>query len=399
MSIKTETDKDKIEEILTRSIDTIYPTKEALKEALMSGKQMRIYIGIDPTATYAHLGHATNYMILKKFHDLGHRIIVLIGDFTAMLGDPSDKNETRERLTREQVEKNMATFKDQIGKILPFEDMENPIEFKHNSEWLSKLGFDDIIKLASNFTAQQILERDRFEKRIKEGKPLYFHETFYPLMQGYDSVAMDVDIELCGTDQTFNALAGRTILKRYKNKEKFVITTTLLIDPKTGEKLMSKSLGTGVGINLGPKEMFAKVMALPDSGIGQVFVDCTYLSLKEIDGIMKSAEQNPFEAKKRLAKEIVEIYHGKSSAEKAQDDWTNTFSKRETPTDIQEVITTTGKLLVDVLLENKLIESKSDFRRLIKEGAISLDGEKVLDDKAVIEKSGVYRIGKHRFLK
>src|SRR6266403_2544048 len=234
--------KEKIEEVLTRSIDTVYPSKEVVLKALSSGKPLRIYMGIDPTATYVHLGHSTNYIILKRFHELGHKIIVLIGDFTAMIGDPSDKSAARKKLTKEDVENNLKTFKEQIGKILDFSNKENPIEFRFNSEWLAKLTFEDSVALASHFTVQQMIERDTFEKRLKDQKPLYVHEFFYPLMQGYDSVALEADIEIGGTDQTFNMLAGRTLVKTYKQREKFVISTTLLENPVTGEKLMSKSL-------------------------------------------------------------------------------------------------------------------------------------------------------------
>ena len=252
--------EDKINEVLTRSISVVYPNKESLKEVLLSGKILRIYMGIDPTATYAHIGHATNYIVLKRFHELGHKIIILIGDFTAMIGDPSDKNAARKRLSKEEVLENLKTFKEQIGKIIDFEDKKNPVEFRFNSEWLSKLTFEEGIELASHFTVQQMIERDIFQKRIKENKPLYVHEFFYPLMQGYDSVALNVDMEVGGTDQTFNMLAGRILVKAYQKREKFVITTTLLEHPVTGEKLMSKSLGTGVGLDEPPNQMFGKVM-------------------------------------------------------------------------------------------------------------------------------------------
>ena len=253
--MKISTDKRAIDEIVSRSIAEIYPSKDAFAKKLHEGKQLTFYVGIDPTADYVHLGHSTNYLLLERLHKLGHKIIVLVGDFTAMIGDPSDKTSMRTPLTEEEVKTNLKSFKDQIGKILDFESKDNPIEFKFNSQWLSPLTFKDSVELASNFTVQQMLERDAFEKRIKQQKPLFVHEFFYPLMQGYDSVAMNVDGEIGGTDQTFNMLAGRTLLKRYKNKEKFVITTTLLENPETGEKMMSKSLGTGIGINEPPKEM------------------------------------------------------------------------------------------------------------------------------------------------
>ncbi|TSC69833.1 MAG: tyrosyl-tRNA synthetase, partial [Parcubacteria group bacterium Gr01-1014_70] len=223
------TDKEKIEEVLTRSVEQIYPTKQALEELLSSGRQIKVYVGIDPTADYVHLGHSTNYLVLERLHHLGHKIIVLVGDFTAMIGDPSDKTAARAPLSRKEVAHNLQSFKGQIGKILDFENENNPIDFVFNSTWLSKLDFGKLVELASNFTVQQMLERDMFEKRMRENKPLYVHEFFYPLLQGYDSVALEVDLEVGGTDQTFNMLAGRTLVRRYRKREKFVLTTTLLV--------------------------------------------------------------------------------------------------------------------------------------------------------------------------
>src|SRR3989344_1890200 len=228
-----------INELLTRSVAKILPTKNGLREALESGKRLRIYIGTDATETSLHIGHATNYMILEKLRKLGHEVIFLVGDFTARIGDPTDKNETaRKQLTREQVELNVKTWIDQVKPVIDVDNKENPVRVLYNNDWLSILTFEDVINLASNFTVQQMIERDMFQVRMQSEKPLYLHEMFYPLMQGYDSVAMDVDIDMCGMDQKFNALAGRTLLKKLKNKDKFVLITTLLVNPITGEKMM-----------------------------------------------------------------------------------------------------------------------------------------------------------------
>lgn len=397
-----DTDPKKIEEVLSRSVDHIYPSKEAFDQLLKSGKQLRIYMGIDPTATYVHLGHATNYIILKRLHDLGHKIVVLIGDFTAMIGDPSDKNAARQRLTKEDVQENLKTFKEQIGKILNFNDEKNPIEIRFNSDWLAKLTFEDSIGLAANFTVQQMIERDNFQKRIKENKPLYVHEFFYPLMQGYDSVALDADVEIGGTDQTFNMLAGRTLLKSYKNKEKIVVTTTLLENPVTGEKLMSKSLGTGIALNENPTNMFGKTMALPDEAVIQCFIDCTYLSMNQIAQIRTNLESgtNPRDVKMALAKEIVKMYHGSEVADKAEEYFVSTFQKKEIPDDVEEIKVSAGTKLVDILAEKGIVKSKSDFRRLIDEGAIAwVQGEKISDPNFVLETEGVLKVGKKRFVK
>ena len=397
------TERAKIDEILNRSIDTIYPTKKMLEELLLSGKQITVYVGIDPTANYVHLGHTTNYLILERLHKLGHRVIVLVGDFTAMIGDPSDKTSARVQLTKEEVLTNLKSFKEQIGKILDFESKENPIEFRFNSEWLSKLAFDKIVELGSNFTVQQMLERDMFEKRIKENKPLYVHEFFYPLMQGYDSVALDVDLEIGGTDQTFNMLSGRTLVKRYLNREKFVISTTLLVNPVTGVKLMSKSLGTGIALNESAENMFGKAMALPDEGVIQTFIDCTRLSLDEIEEKKRRlmSGENPRDIKLELAFEIAKMYHGEKSAENARTNWTKTFSSKEGPTDFIEIKSQKGALVLDVLVGNSIVESKSQARRLFEDGAIKNieTDEKITDPQTKISEPVSLKVGKKTFVK
>ncbi len=399
---KVITDKEKIEEVLTRSIDTIYPSREAFKKVLLSGRQLNIYLGIDPTADYIHIGHATNLLLLERLHNLGHKITLLVGDFTAMIGDPSDKKSERIKLSKEQVLKNLKTYKKQVGAILNFKDKKNPIDFKFNSKWLSKLNFSEIAELASNFTVQQILERDLFKKRINSGKPLHLQEFLYPLLQGYDSVALKTDVEIGGTDQTFNMLAGRTLVRRYQDREKFVVTTTLLVNPKTGEKLMSKSLGTGVGLNESPENMFGQVMALPDEGIIQTFIDCTRLSMSDIDDIVKKLTKgvNPKDLKMRLALEVTSIYHGKKKAELAKNNFIKTFQKNETPTNIKKVSVLKNTLLVEIFIKNKIVSSKNEFRRLVEGGAISNlnKKEKVLKYNN-LAKNGVYRIGKKRFIK
>lgn len=397
------TDQQAIDEITSRSIAEVYPSKQALAKKLAEGKQLTFYVGIDPTADYVHLGHSTNYLLLERLHKLGHKIIVLVGDFTAMIGDPSDKTSMRTPLTKEDVKANLKTFKEQIGKILDFETKDNPIEFKFNSHWLSPLTFQDSVELASNFTVQQMLERDAFEKRIKQQKPLFVHEFFYPLMQGYDSVAMDVDGEIGGTDQTFNMLAGRTLLKRYKDKEKFVITTTLLENPETGEKMMSKSLGTGIGLNESPKEMFIKTMQLPDAGILQTFVDCTRLDMGEIKAIEKrlKSDENPRDIKMILAREIVTMYHGKEEAEIAEKRWISEISNKELATDIKTIKFDHDTDLIEKIVELGIVDSKSKARRLIEEGAVKVNEEKLnLDNyRDAIANKSVLSIGKrHKFI-
>lgn len=402
---KTITDEKIIDELLSRSVVEILPSKKELKALLLSGKKIKIYIGTDATGTSLHLGHATNYIILEKFRKLGHEVIFLIGDFTSRIGDPTDKLASRKQLTRADVKKNIKTWLKQIRPVINFSDKKNPVKIKFNHDWLSKLTFEDVVNLASNFTVQQMLERDMFEKRIKEEKPIYLHEFFYPLMQGYDSVAMDVDVEMCGNDQKFNALAGRTLLRKIKNKEKFVFITTLLENPITKEKMMSKSLGTGVFLDENNINMFGKIMAQPDENILQLFTDCTYLSLAEIEEIKQqidSEKVNPRDLKIRLAREITKIYHGETKAKEAQEYFERVVSKKELPSEISELNAPEGEFLLDVLVQNKLAESKADARRKVDQGGIKVDNELVSDWRLILDKrfdGKILKVGKREFRK
>lgn len=391
--------------LLARSVAKIYPSKEKLEEILLSGKKLRIYIGADATGPQLHVGHATNFMLLEKLRQSGHEVIVLFGDFTAMIGDPTDKSVARKQLTKKQVEENITSWKEQVGKILDLENAENPVRIVRNSEWLSKLNFSKMIELASSFTVQRMLERDMFEKRIQEEKPIYAHEFFYPLMQGYDSVALDVDMEIGGTDQTFNMLAGRTLQRKYNKKEKFVMTTTLLENPVTGKKLMSKSEGNFIALNDSPREMFGKTMALPDEVIVSMFTDCTYVEMDEIRKIaeeLKSEKMNPRDAKFKLAKELVTIYHNAEAAKAEEKYFVETFSKKNiSATEIEERKVHEGTL-IDVLIELGFAESKGDARRKIEQGGVSIDGEKVTDVNVVVfskQDGKILRVGKKHFAK
>lgn len=392
-----------IDELLTRSVANILPSREGLKKELLSGRKLRIYIGTDATGTSLHIGHATNYLTLEKFRRLGHKIILLIGDFTARIGDPTDKSAARVQLTREQVMENTKTWIKQISPVLNFNDPENPVEIVYNHDWLSKMTFEDIINLSSNFTVQQMLERDMFEKRLEENKPIYVHEFFYPLMQGFDSVHLDVDIELCGNDQTFNALTGRTLLKRYKDKEKFVFVTTLLENPVTKEKMMSKSQGTGVFLDESPNDMFGKIMAQADENIPQLFTDCTFVDMAEISKIsaaLKEGSENPKNIKVRLASEIVKIYHGEKAATEAEEYFAKAFSRKEMPENIESYNIAEETKLGDFLVEKNILASMSEFKRLIKEGAIKINGEESVSDFnfKVTETIGV-KVGKKKFVR
>ncbi len=401
---KINTDTEKIDEILERSISKIYPSKEFLKKELLSGRRLKIYTGADATGSQLHLGHSTNFILLEKLRQLGHEVIILFGDFTAMIGDPSDKGAARQMLNKKEVEENLKNWKKQISKILNFNDFGNPPKIIKNSEWLAKLSFEEIIKLSANFTVGQMIERDMFQKRIKEDKPIYLHEFFYPLMQGYDSVVLNVDVELGGNDQTFNMLAGRTLLKKIKNKEKSVIATTLLEDPNTGKKLMSKSEGNYVALNDSPEEMFGKILALPDEVIISLFIDTTLVSDDEIEEVkrkIESGELNPKDAKIKLAKEIIKIYYSEKDAEKAEQNFQKTFKEGGIPEDVLEIVVKSGERLDDILINQKIISSKNEWRRLIdQKGITEVEENKKIDNlNYCISETKTFRIGKKRFIK
>jgi tyrosyl-tRNA synthetase len=395
--VKIITDKKRIDEILDRGIVIdVLPNKSDFRNLLLSGKRIKIYVGFDATANTLHLSHAKNIIFLEEIRKLGHEVIVLFGDFTARIGDPSGQAGTRKIISKKEILNNIKSWKEQIKNLLDFNDKQNPPQILMNSKWLEKMNMQDVLNLASHVTVGQMIERDMFQKRIKEGKHIFLHEFLYPLLQGYDSIAMDVDVELCGTDQVFNALMGRTLLRKIKNKEKFVAVVNLMENPKTGE-LMSKSRGTGVFLNTKPAEMFGAIMSQPDEMIEILFKNCTRVSLKEIPNILK----DPLQAKKKVAKEIIRlIFNSDKKALEAEKEWENIFSKKETPEDLQEIKTKKEELLIDVLLENNIVASRNEFRRLVEAGAISMiETEEKIKDYKHLAFTGVYRIGKKRFCK
>lgn len=394
--MKTITDKNRIEEIFTRgTLVEAFPSKKELMDKLMSGDRIRIYYGLDPTHTAIHLGHAKNLIFLEEIRQLGHEVIVLFGDFTARVGDPGGKSSVRNQLTSEEITKNVSDWIRQIKPLISFDDKDNPAQIKYNNDWLSKLTMADVVELSANFTVQQMLERDMFEKRYKAGIPIHLHEFLYPLLQGYDSVAMDVDAELCGTDQIFNALAGRTLLKRLKNKEKFVIALNLIANPVTGE-LMSKSNGTGVFIDQTPARLFGAIMALPDAMLEPLFINCTRIPMSEKDSIMSLG---PRDAKAKIASDIVKRLHGEAAAKSAEEEFINTFSKKGIPEDILEVQLKKGESLGDVLVKAGVVESKAEWRRLVLDGAVKNDDSKISDPNFSPVETVVLKVGKRRFVK
>src|SRR3990172_6053858 len=284
------------DELLTRNVSTIYPNKEAFLKRLGSNTKLKIYLGIDPSSPKIHLGNAIALRKLAEFQNLGHKIILLIGDFTGMIGDPTDRNSARQPLTREQVLENSKSYRRQAEKILNFKG-KNPAEIVYNSTWLSKLNFEEVIKLAGHFTIQQLLERDMFQERLKNNKPIGLHEFLYPLMQGYDSVAMDVDLEVGGSDQTFNMLIGRELQRELHGKEKFVLTLPLL--EGTDGRKMSKSFGNTIDIDEIPENMFGKLMGIKDELIWKYFEMCTDLDTQTLKRLRKNSEkENPIDLKK-----------------------------------------------------------------------------------------------------
>ncbi len=367
--MKVITDDKKISELLTRGVEKIYPSREFLEKELKSGRRLKIYTGYDPTAPTLHIGHGITLMKLRQFQDLGHEVIMLIGDFTGMIGDPTDKLATRKQLTHEEVMANCRNYKEQASVILDFAG-QNPVKVKYNSQWLGEMKLKEVLELAALFSVQQMEVRDMFEERIKAGKPIFIHEFLYPLMQGYDSVAMDVDGEVGGNDQTFNMLVGRDLMKAMKNKEKFVLTMKLLADP-TGKK-MGKSEGNMIALNDPPEEMFGKVMSWSDGMIIDGFELCTHAEIPA----KKTVEKEPMKYKKLLAFEIVKTFLGEKAAKAGEKNFETVFQSHEKPADMPE-LKPSAYDVITVLVESKICASKGDARRQIEQGGVKVNGKKV----------------------
>jgi len=400
--MKIITDKNKIEEVLTRGVENIYPNREALEKVLLSGKKIRLYCGFDPNAPALHIGNAISLMKLGQFQALGHEIIFLIGDFTGMIGDPTDKTAARKKLTRKEVLANAKNYKKQASAYIKFNGA-NPAEIMYNGKWLDKLSFKDLIEVTSNFTAQQMFARDMFQERIKAEKPIYLHEFLYPVAQAYDSVAMDVDLEVGGNDQTFNMLCGRDLMKAMKNKEKFVLTMKLLVD-SSGKK-MGKTEGNIVNLDETPENMYGQVMSWSDGVIEAGLELCTNLRLEEIIymiGQIKKGE-NPRDKKMRLAYEITKINYGEKKAKAAEEFFVKTVQKKEVPEEVVNYnLPIANWKLADLLVEVKLAASKGEVRRLIEQGGIKVDGGAIKDinkEINITEKGVLLQRGKRGFVR
>lgn len=374
--------------------------KKKLEKAVATNTPLIVKLGLDPTAPDIHLGHTVVLRKLKLFQDFGHRVIILIGDFTARIGDPTGKSVTRPPLTEDQVVENAKTYQEQIFKVLDPEKT----EVRFNSEWLSKLDFADVLKLASKYTVARMLERDDFHKRYTEGRPISIHEFMYPLMQGYDSIALKADVEFGGTDQTFNLLMGRHLQGEEGMPEQTIITMPIL-EGLDGVQKMSKSLGNYIGISEAPSEMYGKAMSIPDELMMRYFMLVTDMSIEEQEQLAKDLESgaaHPRDVKMKLAHTIVRLYHGEEAANFGQDEFVRVFQKHAMPTDIPEykvAITEEPVFVPQFLSDAGLTASNGEARRSIKAGAFKIDGEKCNEEHIVLKDGMVLQVGKRKFIK
>jgi tyrosyl-tRNA synthetase len=383
----------------------IIPEDELVKKierSIKTGKPLKVKLGCDPTKPDLHLGHSVVLRKLRHFQELGHIAVLIIGDFTAMIGDPSGRSKTRPQLSFEETRINGQTYFEQAKKIL----LPERVEIRYNSEWLGKMTFEDVIRLASKYTVARMLERDDFSKRYKSGEPISIHELLYPLAQAMDSVAIEADVELGGTDQKFNLLVGRDIQREFGQEPQVIITMPLLVGTDGVEK-MSKSLDNYIAFNDPPFEMYGKTMSIPDELIYDYFLLTTDLSPTEIENIKKQLNDpsvNPRDLKRRLAWELVRMYHGVEEANKAQEEFDKIFVRKEIPEELEEfeIEQGDGKIrIVELLVQTGLANSKSEAKRLIQLGGVSIDGVKINDIDATVglDKSFVIKVGKRKFLK
>lgn len=390
---------DRIEELLTRGVANIIPSKEELKKALSSGKKLNVYLGIDPTATRIHLGHSVILRKLEGFAGLGHNVTFLIGDFTALVGDTSDKDAERPVLTKKQIQENFKTYKNQAEKILDF----SKVTIRYNSEWLNKLSFPEIIKLAQQFSFGDFASRELIRKRLDVGKRVGLHEGLYPAVQGYDSYFLDTDVQIGGTDQTFNMQAGRILQKKWRNKESFIVATEFLMG--TDGRKMSKSWGNAIWLDDNPQDMFAKIMAIQDDLIAQYFILGTNISLEEVAKLKSHLRSNasPMEIKKELAKIIVTELHNTKDALSAEGNFEKVVQQKETPQDIPTHLYEGEKQknIIDLLTQIGLVESRSQAKKLINQGGVTIDGQSTNDSSMQInvENDMIIRVGKRKFVK
>lgn len=378
-----------MEEIFERGVANIIPNKEELIKTLNSDKKLNIYLGIDPTATNIHLGHAVNLRILQKFANLGHNVTFLIGDFTALIGDSSDKDNERPKLSREEIQENFKTYKLQAEKIIDF----SKVQVKFNSEWNNKISFEDLLKLSEIFSLNDFMSRELIKKRLTEGKRVGLSETFYPLIQAYDSYTLKTDLQIGGTDQTFNMQAGRNLIKQKDGRESFVLTTDFLMG--TDDRKMSKSWGNAIWLTDKPFEMFRKIMAINDNQIINYYLLASNTKMGEIPSA-DDVNTNPVEIKKDLAKIIVSELHSEENAESAWVKFEKVVQKGEAPEDLRQIDVKIGdKIDNDFLVNNELAESKSIAKRLFEQNGVSINEKKINNGHELKEKNiSILRIGK-----
>ncbi len=395
--MKIITDEKRIDEVLNIGVEEIIE-KEHLIKVLKSGRQIRVKFGIDPTMPDLHLGHSVPLRKLRQFQELGHRAVLIIGDSTAMVGDPSGRSETRKMISVSDVKKNMKNYLKHASNILDIKKT----EVHYNSEWLDN-NMMTILELSKAGTIQQVLHRSDFKKRIENNQDITLLEVLYPLLQGYDSVAIKSDLEIGGTDQKFNLLMGRRVQRFYQMPEQDILTLPLL-EGIDGVKKMSKSLGNYISLDEKPNDMFGKIMSIPDNLIIKYMKLCTDISFTEIEQIengFKNQSLNPRDAKVKLAVAVVKIYHGEKKAKGAEENFINTFQKKEIPDEMEEIKCGVGKYLSEVLVENKILASKSEWRRLVEGNAVHnlLTKQNITDSNYKILENLTLKIGKKRFLK
>lgn len=379
------------DEVLTRGVAEILPTKKALT-LLMESKKITLYQGFDPSMPSLHLGNYVGLLKLSQFQRLGHKVIFLVGDFSGMIGDPTDKKSTRKKLTRKETLENAKTWKEQAGKILRF-DGDNKAEIVFNSKWLDTITFKELIEITSHFTFQQMIERDMFQERIKRNEPIHLHEFLYPIATAIDCVELNVDLEIGGSDQLFNILVGRTLMKTVKGKEKFVLGTKLLVD-KDGNKV-GKTTGNALFLSSKPSEFFAGIMSFPDETI---YLSFELLTEVDLEGLKEKISEDPMNEKKNLAFEVVKIIYGEKDAEKAKKDFENTFQRGAIEDSAEDfVLGNNPHLLLDVIAIK--IASKSEAKRLLSQNAIEVNGKVIKDAKFHLNNGDILKIGKKLFYK
>lgn len=390
-------------ELIKRGTVDIIPEEELtakLKKSFETGKPLNVKLGCDPTKPDLHLGHSVVLRKLAQFQSLGHQAILIIGDFTAMIGDPSGRNTTRPPLSFEETRENAETYIEQAAKILD----KDKTKVVYNSDWLAKMNFNDVIKLTSKYTVARILERDDFTKRFKGGVPISMHEILYPLAQATDSVEIEADIELGGTDQTFNLLVGRDIQRESGQEPQVILTVPLLVGTDGTEK-MSKSLGNYIGINDLPKDIFGKSLSIPDNLIYDYYKLCTDIPLDELENIKEKLEDgktNPRDIKRNLAKTLVELYHDSEAAKSAEEEFDRIFINKEIPDDMPQMEFAISEIsIIDLITEVNFAPSRGEAKRLIMQGGVSIDGNKVSDinESIVLKGENVLKVGKRKFMK